>query len=209
MNIFSQFAYQPPPSISLSPTEGLIQMILFIVLFIFIAVIVYFFRMIIRFYLSKNQFNKHTWHWDIKQVFIGLIKFIAYFVILLALWSIVSLMLSGFKLVPLSFDGTIAYNLEEFKNAYSVTFIVCAVVWALVAPFVIYLWQKSKNSLTKKPKAKLHINLIILSIVIFIVSGIFFANIVSSQPYWDFIINTGIYNYEEPPHPSQCIRCVY
>jgi hypothetical protein len=204
MDNLSQFATDLPPS----PKEGLTQLIIFIMLFIIVAVFVYFIRMLIRYFKSRRKANKRVWRWDTKQVFINFIKFILYFAVLIGFWAIITFIISGGKIFPIVFYDTPSYILENFINGYSVLFTICAVLWSLVAPYIIYLWKKSKRFLVRKPKFILHIKLFILSIVIFFISGIFFANIVSSQSYWDFIIDTRIYNYDSP-YPELCSGCVY
>lgn len=149
---------------------GLLQ--IFIILFLFLFIPIAFIGMILRLLGFRKEGKGGGWRWNLKQSLFRFVKYLLYHVGLFGLWFII---------LGITMDGYIDFyytDLSEsyllFTGGYLITFLIYAIVWSLVGPYLVYLWHQLRGIPTFKPSLGLYIRLALWNIFIFFCAGISF-----------------------------------
>lgn len=147
---------------------GLLQ--IFIILFLFLFIPIAFIGMILRLLGFKKEGKGEGWRWNLKQALFRFVKYFLYHIGLFGLWFII---------LGIATDGyTYFYYTDLSKpylsltGGYLITFLIYAIVWSLVGPYLVYLWHQLRKTPTFKPSLGLCIRLALWNVFIFLGAGI-------------------------------------
>ena len=151
---------------------GVLQ--IFIALFLFLFIPIAFIGMILRLLGFKKEGEGEGWRWNLKQAFSRFLKYLLYHVGLFGLWLIILQGLMGSSYITPNRYGYGQNPLEStqlFINGYLILFLIYAVIWAFLDPYLVYLWHKMRGKPTFKPSLGSHIRLALWNIFIFFSVG--------------------------------------
>lgn len=172
------------PSLVAFAGIGILQ--IFIVLFLFLFIPIAFIGMILRLLGFKKEGEGEGWRWNLKQAFSRFLKYLLYHVGLFGLWLIILQCLTGSSYItPNRYGYGGAQNplqsAQLFINGYLILFLIYAVAWAFIGPYLVYLWHKMRGKPTFKPSLGSHGRLVPWNILIFFGVGLVFSILLAQR----------------------------
>ena len=165
------------PAVPLVAFAGIGILQIFIALFLFLFIPIAFIGMILRLLGFKKEGEGEGWRWNIKQAFSRFLKYLLYHIGLFGLWLIILQALTGSSYITPNHYGY-GQNLFEstqlFINGYLILFLIYAVAWAFLGPYIAYFWHKMRGKPTFKPSLGSHGRLALWNIFIFFSVGFAF-----------------------------------
>ena len=165
------------PGIAAFAGIGILQ--IFIALFLFLFIPIAFIGMILRLLGFKKEGEGEGWRWNLKQAFSRFLKYLLYHVGLFGLWLIILQGLTGSSYITPDRYGYGAQNplqsAQLLINGYLILFLIYAVAWAFIGPYIVYLWHKMSGKPTFKPSLGSHGRLVLWNILIFFGVGLVFS----------------------------------
>lgn len=156
---------------------GILQ--IFIALFLFLFIPIAFIGMILRLLGFKKEGEGEGWRWNLKQAFSRFLKYLLYYVGLFGLWLVILQGLTGSSYITPNRYGYGAQNplqsAQLLINGYLILFLIYAIAWAFIGPYLVYLWHKMRDKPTFKPSFGSHARLALWNIFIFFGVGLAFS----------------------------------
>lgn len=169
------------PEIAAFAGIGILQ--IFIALFLFLFIPIAFIGMILRLLGFKKEGEGEGWRWNLKQALFRFLKYLLYHIGLFGLWLIILQDLTGSSYIDPDPYGYGAQNplqsaqllINVLINGYLILFLIYAIAWAFVGPYIVYLWHKMRGKPTFKPSFGSHGRLALWNILIFFGAGLVFS----------------------------------
>lgn len=176
---FSELAHAQnlvAPGVPIVAFAGIGILQIFIALFLFLFIPIAFIGMILRLLGFKKEGEGEGWRWNLKQALSRFLKYLLYHIGLFGLWLIILQGLTGSSYITPNRYGYGAQNplqsAQLLINGYLILFLIYAVAWAFIGPYLVFLWHKMRGKPTFKPSLGSHGRLALWNIFIFFGVGL-------------------------------------
>lgn len=159
---------------------GLLQ--IFILFFLFLFIPIAFIGMILRLLGFKKEGEGEGWRWNLKQALFRFVKYLLYHAGLFGLWFIFLKIAVGDYFIYASrydYRGDLFELSPSLIGGHLFLFLIYAIAWAFIGPYVIYFWHQLNKTPTFKPSLGSHIRLALWNVFLFFVARVILQIIIS------------------------------